>query len=1165
MKQILLKILKVAVLIFLIVFLVALVFALVFYLQWKWWVGIFILIGLLGIGIGLYILRRVMLRGREKRFVQEVIEQDESSQKNLTDHDKEDLQELQARWKEAVTALRKSHLKKQGNPLYVLPWYIVIGESGSGKTTAIQSARLSSPFVEVTRTSGISGTRNCDWWFFEQAVIIDTAGRYAIPVDEGRDKDEWQKFLSLLAKFRKKEPLNGLVVTVPADKMASASPEELEEEGRSIRRRIDELMRALGVKFPVYVLVTKCDLIQGMTRFCDALSEETQAQAMGMINGDLTTDAEGFTARAIHSISERLRDIRLLLFHKSRSRANDPGLLLFPEEFERIKSGIDVFMKAAFQESSYQETPILRGLFFSSGKQEGSPYSHFLKDLGLIDEGEMLPGTSKGLFLHDFFSRIMPSDRSLFTPTRRTLEWSRLTQNLGLAAWFAVAVALCGLLSFSFAKNLKILRDASQEISKPVVLQEDLVADVVNMERFLNAILLLEKRNRDWWIPKFGLTASEDVENDLKAKYCERFKKGFLVKFDEHLSKTMTNFSATTPDRPMGEHVAHLVRRLNLLRARLEGDDLGRLESMPQPSYAGTLQPQGTGVIPEIDTKLSELYLYHVVFTGDTQLLNEELNFLQTWLKHVLTLKDSNLNWLVAWINTDPELFPVTLQDFWGGSLETVDEVRVDPAFTQKGKAAVDASVEEIERALFDPLIIAGRKADFQAWYHQAYFTAWNDFGTGFLNGVNTLKGKEEWQRAASAMGSDKDPYFVFLHRLFDEMKPFSKDPQLPPWMQRVYPFKVVEIEASKLKAGEGAKAGILRKATQKVKTGILKQESRLGVRAGEMLDIESRLVAAGALRDYKKALMEVALSSASRESAYQMAVNIYKEDPAAGQCPYFSGWRGFKQLRSAMSSPKPAEEETFWKLVEGPLDFLLSFVSREAACRLQKMWEADVLMEVQGVPDRTEMIQLLLGQGGYALKFLKGPAGPFIDRNLKKGFHPKEVLEKHIPFEKDFFTFLNKGVEVARPVKANYTVTLRGEPTSANKEAGVIPHATTLEMQCGHENLQLTNQNFPVRKRFNWSPKTCGDVTFKILVGNLALTKKYTGPMAFAHFLRDFKNGSRTFYPKEFPYEEGELAQLGIRFITAKYRFKGHRPVLDILRRGPGQVPREIVTCWGQ
>ena len=163
--------------------------------------GFFLLLVLIGLGIGFLFFRKIWLRRREEKFVQQVIEQDESHLKTVSGKERDDLKELQNRWKEAIEALRRSHLRKYGNPLYVLPWYLVIGESGSGKTTAITSARLSSPFAEVSRTSGISGTRNCDWWFFEQAIILDTAGRYAIPIDEGRDKEEWQKFLALLIKY----------------------------------------------------------------------------------------------------------------------------------------------------------------------------------------------------------------------------------------------------------------------------------------------------------------------------------------------------------------------------------------------------------------------------------------------------------------------------------------------------------------------------------------------------------------------------------------------------------------------------------------------------------------------------------------------------------------------------------------------------------------------------------------------------------------------------------------------------------------------------------------------------------------------------------------------------------------------------------------------------
>jgi len=1158
-QQMIWKILKIFLLVLAALLVIGAVFWIVLSIGWTWWVGVFILLGLLGLLLALILLRRILLRRREQRFVQQVIEQDQAYRKTLGDKEKEGSKELQDRWREAVTALRKSHLKTYGNPLYVLPWYMVIGESGSGKTTAIQSARLSSPFVEIRRTSGISGTRNCDWWFFEQAVILDTAGRYAIPVDEGRDRDEWQKFLRLLSKFRKKEPLNGLVVTIAADKLVSSGPDELEEEGRSIRRRIDELMRVLGAKFPVYVLVTKCDLVQGMTTFCDNLPEDTLAQAMGMVNQDLSSDAESFTSNSIHSLTQRLRDLRLLLFHKSRSKTPDSGLLLFPDEFERVKPGLNTFMKATFGESPYQETPILRGLFFSSGKQEGSPYSHFLKELGLIDEREVLPGTSKGLFLHDFFSRIMPADRGMFAPTQRRLEWSKLTENLGLAAWLAVGIAMCGLLSFSFARNLMIMREVSKEVSKPVVLQNELVADVISMDRFRQALLRVEEGNRGWWLPRFGLLQSIEVERELKAKYCERFYGGLLLNQNEKMAKTVTHFSTTTPQEIMGAHVAHLVRRINLLRSRLENEELETLRARPQPSHERTLQAAGQEVIPEVGQKLADLYLYYVLWREDPNVLNQEMNELRILLKHILTLKNAKLNWIVAWMNLDPSLSYLGARDFWGGSLAAKGEKRVAPAFSLKGKTKIDSFLKEIESALVDPLIIAGKKLEFQTWYRKAYFNAWRDFVLAFPRGSDRLKGKVEWGQVASLMGGDQNPYFALLDRIAEEMSPFAKSQELPSWLKLVYDFKATAAKAAKRKESKGEKPGILKRATRKVERKIAKLEKQTGKKAG---GLESKLIAAEALRDYQDALAEIAPVSASRETAYQTATAIYKEDPATSKTPYLAGWRALNQLRSAMAVPE-RDQELFWELAQGPLDYFLAFVSREAACQLQKMWEREVLLEVQGVSDRNELIELLWSEPGYAMKFVKEPAGPFVTSSLKKGFYPKKIRGQSVPFDKYFFSFLNRGARSARPVQASYTVTIQGEPTGTNKGASVIPHATELEMQCADKTLQLVNLNYPVRRRFKWSPQDCGDVTFRIKIAHLVLTKKYTADLAFARFLRDFEKGVRTFHPREFPDEEADLKRMGIQYITARYRFQGHGPVLRLLRTGPGRVPEKIVACW--
>ena len=171
---------------------------------WPLWLMVFIFLGGLGFFLGLLFIRKLWLKKREQKFVSQIIEQDNRQLKLMNEKEQQVSRQMQDKWKQAVDSLKKSHLKRKGNPLYVLPWYMIIGKSGSGKTTAIKSAGLSSSFSEVTSVTGISGTRNCDWWFLEQAVLIDTAGRYAVPVDQDRDKNEWQKFLTLLAKYRKK-------------------------------------------------------------------------------------------------------------------------------------------------------------------------------------------------------------------------------------------------------------------------------------------------------------------------------------------------------------------------------------------------------------------------------------------------------------------------------------------------------------------------------------------------------------------------------------------------------------------------------------------------------------------------------------------------------------------------------------------------------------------------------------------------------------------------------------------------------------------------------------------------------------------------------------------------------------------------------------------------
>ncbi|RLB23828.1 MAG: type VI secretion system protein ImpL [Deltaproteobacteria bacterium] len=1160
MKQLLGKIAKIILVLGIIFLVFLLVFLLVTSMNWPWWTGGFILLGIVSLFFLFLFLRKIWLRRKEQMFVDQIIAQDNARLKGLDEKEREHSKALQRQWKEAIETLRRSHLRKYGNPLYVLPWYMVIGESGSGKTTAIKAAKLSSPFATMAQTSGISGTKNCDWWFFEQAIILDTAGRYAIPVDEGRDKEEWKKFLNLLRKYRKKEPLNGLIVTISADKLLQADPATLEEDGKSIRRRVDELMLALGTKFPVYILVTKCDLIQGMTQFCEHLPESALSQAMGLVNRDFSKDAISFLGQAMDTIAENLRDMRLLLLEKSE-RPIDPGLLLFPEEFENVQGGLKAFVQGAFQENPYQETPLLRGLYFSSGKQEGTPYSHFLNALGLIEEKQILPGTNKGLFLHDLFAKVLPRDRGLFAPTQRAIEWSRLTRNLGLVAWVTFVIAICGLLSFSFVKNLNIIRQASQEFSKSPVLKGEVVSDVVTLDRFREAILAMEAQNKDWWLPRFGLTESQSVERELKKKFSVRFKKAFLDPLDKMLVERLADFSAQTPPDVMGMHMALLVRRVNLLKARMKGQGIEALMAMPEPPYEALIQSPDKKILPEIEKKLAGLYLYYLVWSQDSAALNTELSTFQKWLGHLVKLEGANLKWLIPWVNSQESLSPVNVKDYWKGSGELSKTQAIQPAFTHAGKQFIQSFLKEMETALPDPgpPLIAKQKMSFESWYNKEYLEKWKVFCLHFPNGSQALKGKEEWQRMAAKVARGKGPFASLLARLPSELEGFANLEITPPWVTLVYKLQEVKTEAKRVESLKEKSS--LAKVTKKGRKLITRVE-RAFTRSGKGKSVGEQMAAAKAYLSFKKALSNLVPITVSRKTAFEKVTQVFKEDPAESSSPFVAAHKAILDLKTYMGEQTKGEKP-FWTVFAGPFRFMWKYARVEAGCHLQSLWEKKVLVEIQDVQDQKTLNQLLLGKGGLATSFAKIDAGPFLSRSLKKGYYAVRALGGTIPFEPAFLRFLTKGAAASRPVRQTYTVRITALPVDTNPEASIKPHATHLKIQCSDKTKRIDNFQYPVRKTITWSPASCGDVVLQIDVANLKLVKKYTDYNAFAKFLMDFRSGQKVFKPSDFPEDEAALKRLGIRFIRVNYQFKGHRPILRLLARSPKRVPNKITQCW--
>ncbi|MHB8137731.1 MAG: type VI secretion protein IcmF/TssM N-terminal domain-containing protein [Smithellaceae bacterium] len=1153
MKEKLLKLLKIFILATVIILVTLVVVGIALALQWPWWVILFLLLFIAGLVIGCFFIRNLLFRQNEMKFVNEVIAQDDAHIRTLSGKEQEDRKLMQAKWKKSIEILRNSHLKKIGNPLYVLPWYLVIGESGSGKTTSLNSARLASPFADHGKTDGISGTRNCEWWFLEQAIVIDTAGRYCIPVNGESDRQEWQNFLSLLAKYRKKEPLNGLIVTIAADKLLSAEKSAIEDEARIMRRRIDELMRVLGIKFPVYVLVTKCDLIQGINRFCEQLPADSLKQPMGMINQSLSDNIPAFLESAVQTVSKRLRNMRILLLHQLEQKHVDPPLLFFPEEFDDIKQGLSLFVKTTFGVNPYQETPILRGLFFSSGRQQGNPLSHFSRSLGLTAARENLPGTTKGLFLHDFFANVLPKDRRLLAPTRRAMEWSALTGNLGLSAWVVLCIALCGLLSFSFVKNLHTIGGISKEFQKLPVLQGEYLSDLTMLDSFRKGIIRVVNQNENWWIPRFGLRESIHVEKELKGHYCHLYQVRFGGPFDQSLMQSIQMLDAAASDNKYAKYMVHLVRRINILRDAPYSANLERLGQKPQPSHI-VMYDNDPVDNPETREVINRQNFYYLAWREDSDQIRNEIVNLEAAVKSLYDRRGVNLQWLLALANQDSSLLPVTLNDFWGGGQQASEERQVPPCFTRHGKEVMDRFFIELSQVYPDALSLTSNKTAFDEKYRTLCFEAWQHFADGFSKGIERLNTTNELDRIANYMASsDGGPYSALIDKITTQLSPLHGGGEIPGWL-----FQIARFQAMKAQ-GTAYKAGFFKTMTESVKKKAISVEKATGHDAGsQKLDMEIK--AAQGYTDYKNALKAIEPATTSRKFAFELAGQTFNEDPVIGKSPFHVGYRACQYINKGMGDGNDPES-TFARLISGPFDYLWLYVRNRAAEQLESQWSQQVLAPTLGMSSQ-QMMPLLVGADGLVWKFVKDSAAPFLSRNERVGYYPKEVLGGTVALAPSFYNFLNKGARAQATQQLqqkNYNVGVNGLPTSANADAKLQPHGTRLELQCGGSAQALMNNNFPVSKTFFWAPDTCGDVILNIEVSDIVLSRRYTGPQAFPSFLRDFRGGTRVFYAREFPGEKDLLEKLKIKFIKVAYQFVGNVPVVQTVESMPVALPGSI------
>ena len=362
---------------------------------------------------------------------------------------------------EVVQFLKTSDLAASGNALYSLPWYIVAGDRGSGKTALVLGSGLNFQALPTQRQSElkyITPTRNVDWRVTSDAVFIDTPGRYQA---EGPDFDEWSSLLETVKKNRPNRPLDGLILTVNTEKILHADERDIEELAKLLRTRLDDATKRLKIRFPVYLVFTHADAIEGFRDSFSTSKKEGENLVWGTtIPLEKSDNAQALFDPEFEILQDSLMKRRLIRLSAPFSAVRQLRIFNFPLHFASARRKLGTFVTTLFRPNPFSESPFLRGFYFTavpvnrskSGGAKGTPSS-----------------VGATYFSKKLFSDVILRDRDLvktFQAQRRkppVLGWL-----LTLTGTFLVLLFL-GMSGYSLYRNNQFLDDAVAKGSVVVI------------------------------------------------------------------------------------------------------------------------------------------------------------------------------------------------------------------------------------------------------------------------------------------------------------------------------------------------------------------------------------------------------------------------------------------------------------------------------------------------------------------------------------------------------------------------------------------------------------------------------------------------------------------------------------------------------------------------
>ena len=1074
-----------------------------------------------------------------------------------------------------------------------LPWFVLLGSEGSGKSGLVRRGYISPCTNENTVDSASIDSDGGHCWILEHIAIAEADSKIFTEKPNNAALKCWDWLVEKLHSNRRHIQMQGFMIAVSIDQL-TGDQDALAQYAIMLRKKIEGFSRKLGYSYPIYFILTKADKIQGFEDFSSALPEEIQQQAFGQLfnHKDSHIEYKQLITEWANNLASRVNAFNTLQIQLGGTLM--PRIFLLEQAIKAIRSPITHFLHAFFRlkAKASQDNPNFRGLFLTSTQQ--------LHDKSLTDKGSVLEGLSvsslrqpgcQDLFVYHIFSKILPSDHNIKIKLYHRQVVTKHYYQKSLIAWWSIFIGGSVYLGFSYTHAITALMEMGQVAKVRDKQFTNYLSYNLSLMAAINSDIAEIKNTQEKWL--FSLwpysSTMNTIVNNYQQYYVKKFNKYVLPGLTKSLNESADLVMRPEYQQKFGFVVENIVDKVNLIQARLNLMPLSAFRSLHLRE-----------LIVDKDFRPNDfrfLYKNYINWNLDVNGLKKQRGQLLDLLDS-LAIFDQPFSWLSDWVNQSSDIQAIQLSDYWSVNNSHIIADKIAPIYTEAGYQLMLALFTDMANVQLQPVKFERYRSAFFAEYHTKRYQTWHQFTENFNKGLEYIPSQEAWYALAQ-----RDFFELpYIHHARNLEKNFTQLPLIKPpeWLTLSHQLYQYYQSATLPLISENKDHSwwhnVLAHINRYIKN--IEQGHDVYMPHDNLLQ---------AIIGYQKNLLNLQkqVLALNEISAFELVQCLFSNTASANEAisaiqqQFYDAYNNLQQIKFIATKQMSLlnDNQSIWNLYRGMFDLLWYGTIKQATCYIQKQWISSI-SEGNSLPiltPQTNLAEIFGQQNNVIGQFMEKYIDSFINYNTDKQNYTSKTLFGHkLEFSSWVYAYA-KGQQEYRQLALlqthlesllkSHDELMQGtiKPTNVNQTATLLPSSTTLAITCDGKKQSFSNYNMLSEFLLTGDIFKCTAATLSIqFIGahDFSATKKYSGNFEVIKlFYQLFNQGQLTFKETDFPNIYSSLKDYNITDITvlielfgidqiketlAEYIDKREALTTIISEQLVSQHIADIASCWG-